>query len=165
MMISDCTLVCDYCYTGSVKTYSFSTVQPFQLVKYYSTWKGISASVYVKMETYIYILLSFVISGPNSSSPTNSRSELSFHSTPAAAFDILSEQEALYVYLLFGLRDKKLGKTLLIWAANCSSDWSICDWIWHPSYLALIKCSKAHETLLWKYATGLAGCCIKQILM
>ncbi|XP_067948117.1 GH3 domain-containing protein-like [Watersipora subatra] len=47
--------------------------------------------------------------GPNSSSPKNSQLELSFHSTPAAAFDILSEPEALYVYLLFGLKDRKLG--------------------------------------------------------
>lgn len=55
------------------------------------------------------------LTGPNSSSPTNSKAELSFHSTPAAAFDIKTEPEALYVYLLFGLRDKKLGILLFFY--------------------------------------------------
>lgn len=47
--------------------------------------------------------------GPNSSSPTNSKSLLSIYSTPKPGFDILSEPEALYVHLLFGLKDKYLG--------------------------------------------------------
>lgn len=47
--------------------------------------------------------------GPNSSSPTNSKSLLNLYSTPKAGYEILSEPEALYVQLLFGLRDKDLG--------------------------------------------------------
>lgn len=47
--------------------------------------------------------------GPNSSSPTNSKSLLSIYSTPKPGFDILSEPEALYIHLLFGLKDKYLG--------------------------------------------------------
>ncbi|KAJ8297476.1 hypothetical protein KUTeg_024007 [Tegillarca granosa] len=46
--------------------------------------------------------------GPNSSSPTNSKSLLNLYSTPKAGYEILSEPEALYVQLLFGLRDKDL---------------------------------------------------------
>lgn len=47
--------------------------------------------------------------GPNSSSPANSKRILSMYSTPKAGYDILSEPEALYVHLLFGLKDKNLG--------------------------------------------------------
>lgn len=47
--------------------------------------------------------------GPNSSSPSESKKLLHMYSTPAPAFDILSEPEALYVHLLFGLKDRHLG--------------------------------------------------------
>lgn len=47
--------------------------------------------------------------GPNSSSPTNSKKILSMYSTPKAGYEILSEPEALYVHLLFGLKDRNLG--------------------------------------------------------
>ncbi|XP_053398736.1 GH3 domain-containing protein-like [Mercenaria mercenaria] len=47
--------------------------------------------------------------GPNSSSPANSKRILSMYSTPKAGYDILSEPEALYIHLLFGLKDKNLG--------------------------------------------------------
>lgn len=50
-----------------------------------------------------------ILIGPNSSSPTNSKHLLNIYSTPKAGFEILSEPEALYVHLLFGLRDKSLG--------------------------------------------------------
>lgn len=47
--------------------------------------------------------------GPNSSSPTSTKAVLNLYSTPKAGLNILSEPEALYVHLLFGLRDKDLG--------------------------------------------------------
>lgn len=47
--------------------------------------------------------------GPNSSSPANSKRILSMYSTPKAGYEILSEPEALYIHLLFGLKDKNLG--------------------------------------------------------
>ncbi|WAQ99511.1 GHDC-like protein [Mya arenaria] len=47
--------------------------------------------------------------GPNSSSPANSKRILSMYSTPKAGYDILTEPEALYIHLLFGLKDKNLG--------------------------------------------------------
>lgn len=47
--------------------------------------------------------------GPNSSSPTNSKALLSIYSTPKPGFEVLSEPEALYIHLLFGLKDKYLG--------------------------------------------------------
>ena len=34
---------------------------------------------------------------------------LDFYSTPIPAYDIMTEREALYVHLLFGLKDKQLG--------------------------------------------------------
>jgi hypothetical protein len=47
--------------------------------------------------------------GPNSSSPANSKRILSMYSTPEAGYEVLSEPEALYIHLLFGLKDKNLG--------------------------------------------------------
>ena len=55
--------------------------------------------------------------GPNSSSPANSKRILSLYSTPEAGFEILTEPEALYIHLLFGLKDRNLG----IIEANFSS--------------------------------------------
>jgi len=83
-----------------------------------------------------------IVSGPNSSSPTNSKAELSFHSTPAAAFDILSEPEALYVYLLFGLRDKKLGELEIY-----SCDTSLCYSMLLPA------CSYTYNSLVVEWGT------------
>lgn len=47
--------------------------------------------------------------GPNSSSPANSKRILNLYSTPKPAFDITTEPEALYIHLLFGLKDRNLG--------------------------------------------------------
>ncbi|CAH1267721.1 GHDC [Branchiostoma lanceolatum] len=47
--------------------------------------------------------------GPNSSSPANSQAMLNLYSTPKPGFDIMSEREALYVHLLFALKDRNLG--------------------------------------------------------
>ena len=47
--------------------------------------------------------------GPNSSSPANSKKLLSMYSTPKAGYDIMSEPEAMYIHLLFALKDKNLG--------------------------------------------------------
>ena len=47
--------------------------------------------------------------GPNSSSPTNTKQLLNIYSTPKAGFEILSEPEALYIHLLFGLKDRYIG--------------------------------------------------------
>ncbi|XP_060065262.1 GH3 domain-containing protein-like [Ylistrum balloti] len=55
--------------------------------------------------------------GPNSSSPANSKAMLSLYSTPSAGYEILSEPEALYVHLLFAIRDRNIG----ILEANFSS--------------------------------------------
>uniref|UniRef100_A0ABM0MF10 4-substituted benzoates-glutamate ligase GH3.12-like n=1 Tax=Saccoglossus kowalevskii TaxID=10224 RepID=A0ABM0MF10_SACKO len=47
--------------------------------------------------------------GPNSSSPASSKALLNLYTTPKAGFNIMTEPEALYIHLLFGLRDRKLG--------------------------------------------------------
>ena len=47
--------------------------------------------------------------GPNSATPSDSKGLLHIYSTPEPAFDILSEPEALYVHLLFALRDRHIG--------------------------------------------------------
>lgn len=47
--------------------------------------------------------------GPNSSSPKNSAVMLSSYSTPLPGLEIDTEPEALYVHLLFGLKDPFLG--------------------------------------------------------
>jgi len=47
--------------------------------------------------------------GPTSSTPSNSQRILHLYTTPKAGFDIMTEPEALYVHLLFGLKDRNLG--------------------------------------------------------
>lgn len=47
--------------------------------------------------------------GPNSSSPSNSQRILHLYTTPKAGFDIMTEPEALYIHLLFALKDRNLG--------------------------------------------------------
>ncbi|XP_071087914.1 GH3 domain-containing protein-like [Haliotis cracherodii] len=47
--------------------------------------------------------------GPNSSTPARSKSLLHIYTTPKIAYDVLSEPEALYLHLLFALKEKKLG--------------------------------------------------------
>ncbi|XP_076446543.1 GH3 domain-containing protein-like [Babylonia areolata] len=47
--------------------------------------------------------------GPNSATPSESKGLLHIYSTPEPAFEILSEPEALYVHLLFALRDRHIG--------------------------------------------------------
>ncbi|XP_077984109.1 GH3 domain-containing protein-like [Glandiceps talaboti] len=47
--------------------------------------------------------------GPNSSSPASSKGLLNLYTTPKAGFEIMTEPEALYVHLLFALRDRNLG--------------------------------------------------------
>jgi len=47
--------------------------------------------------------------GPTSSTPSNSQRILHLYTTPKAGFDIMNEPEALYVHLLFGLKDRNLG--------------------------------------------------------
>uniref|UniRef100_T1IPJ3 GH3 domain-containing protein n=1 Tax=Strigamia maritima TaxID=126957 RepID=T1IPJ3_STRMM len=47
--------------------------------------------------------------GPSSSSPANSKSILPLYSTPLPGFEIKSEPEALYIHLLFALKDRNLG--------------------------------------------------------
>ena len=47
--------------------------------------------------------------GPNSSNPDSAKRIYHLYSTPPAAYSILTEPEALYVHLLFGLMDSNLG--------------------------------------------------------
>ncbi|XP_069041866.1 GH3 domain-containing protein [Lepisosteus oculatus] len=47
--------------------------------------------------------------GPNSSTPRSSRQLLSLYTTPAPAFEVPTEQEALYLHLLFAVKDPSLG--------------------------------------------------------
>uniref|UniRef100_UPI00398E7038 GH3 domain-containing protein isoform X2 n=1 Tax=Pristiophorus japonicus TaxID=55135 RepID=UPI00398E7038 len=47
--------------------------------------------------------------GPNCLSPMTSKRKLNMYSTPAAGFEITTEPEALYVHLLFALKDRTLG--------------------------------------------------------
>lgn len=55
--------------------------------------------------------------GPNSSTPKSSKNILSLYSTPPEAYGILTEPEARYIHLLFGLSDRDLG---MIEANFCS---------------------------------------------
>merc|ERR1712086_6091 len=47
--------------------------------------------------------------GPNSSAPKDSQKLLQLYTTPSAAYDVLSEPEALYLYALFAMKDRNLG--------------------------------------------------------
>ncbi|GFR97455.1 GH3 domain-containing protein [Elysia marginata] len=47
--------------------------------------------------------------GPNSASPDRSRDLLHLYTTPEAAYGVKSEPEALYLYLLFALKDQHVG--------------------------------------------------------
>ena len=47
--------------------------------------------------------------GPNSATPSESKRLLHIYSTPEPAYEILSEPEALYIHLLFALRDPQIG--------------------------------------------------------
>nr|XP_015217361.1 PREDICTED: GH3 domain-containing protein [Lepisosteus oculatus] len=47
--------------------------------------------------------------GPNSSTPRSSRQLLSLYTTPAPAFEVPTEPEALYLHLLFAVKDPSLG--------------------------------------------------------
>ena len=47
--------------------------------------------------------------GPNSSSPASTKSILHLYTTPAVGYEIPTEQETLYVHLLFSLKDRDLG--------------------------------------------------------
>lgn len=68
--------------------------------------------------------------GPNSSSPANSKRILSMYSTPKAGFEILTEPEALYVHLLFGLKDSNLGIIEANFAALVYSAFQCLDTNW-----------------------------------
>nr|KAG5689965.1 hypothetical protein BaRGS_033646 [Batillaria attramentaria] len=47
--------------------------------------------------------------GPNSSTPSSMKGLLHMYSTPAPGFEVVTEPEALYVHLLFALKDRELG--------------------------------------------------------
>ncbi|XP_037118719.1 GH3 domain-containing protein isoform X1 [Syngnathus acus] len=47
--------------------------------------------------------------GPNSSTPASSRHMLHLYTTPPPAFQVASEKDALYLHLLFALRDPSVG--------------------------------------------------------
>ncbi|XP_051958742.1 GH3 domain-containing protein [Xyrauchen texanus] len=47
--------------------------------------------------------------GPNSSTPASSKHMLHMYSTPAPVYQVLNERDALYLHLLFGLKDRNLG--------------------------------------------------------
>ncbi|XP_019939100.2 GH3 domain-containing protein [Paralichthys olivaceus] len=47
--------------------------------------------------------------GPNSSTPASSRHMLNLYTTPAPAFEVLSEKDTLYLHLLFALKDQSVG--------------------------------------------------------
>ncbi|XP_064177890.1 GH3 domain-containing protein isoform X1 [Anguilla rostrata] len=47
--------------------------------------------------------------GPNSSTPASSRHMLALYTTPAPAFQVPSEPDALYLHLLFALKDPSVG--------------------------------------------------------
>ncbi|XP_073773687.1 GH3 domain-containing protein isoform X2 [Danio rerio] len=47
--------------------------------------------------------------GPNSSTPASSRHMLHLYTTPALVYQVPYERDALYLHLLFGLKDRNLG--------------------------------------------------------
>jgi hypothetical protein len=72
--------------------------------------------------------------GPASSNPTDPsfRKTLALYTTPWEAFQVLPEQESLYLHLLFALRDRKLGaiegnfaSLPFFAAAKLESDWGL----------------------------------------
>ncbi|XP_043110348.1 GH3 domain-containing protein [Puntigrus tetrazona] len=47
--------------------------------------------------------------GPNSSTPASSKHMLHLYTTPAPVYQVLNERDALYLHLLYGLKDHNLG--------------------------------------------------------
>ncbi|XP_068439530.1 GH3 domain-containing protein [Clinocottus analis] len=47
--------------------------------------------------------------GPNSATPASSRHMLNLYTTPAAAYEVPSERDTLYLHLLFALKDPSVG--------------------------------------------------------
>lgn len=68
--------------------------------------------------------------GPTSSTPSNSQRILHLYTTPKAAFDILTEPEALYVYLLFALKDRNLGILEANFAQLVHTGLAALEWQW-----------------------------------
>ena len=68
--------------------------------------------------------------GPTSSTPSNSQRILHLYTTPQAAFDILTEPEALYVYLLFALKDRNLGILEANFAQLVHTGLAALEWQW-----------------------------------
>ncbi|XP_066522765.1 GH3 domain-containing protein [Hoplias malabaricus] len=50
-----------------------------------------------------------ILIGPNSSSPSSSKHLLHLYTTPATAFQVQNERDALYLHLLFALKDRHVG--------------------------------------------------------
>lgn len=51
-----------------------------------------------------------ILKGPSSSSPKDSKNLLHLYTTPATALcEVYNEQDLMYMHLLFGLKDRKLG--------------------------------------------------------
>jgi len=47
-----------------------------------------------------------VVIGPNSSTPQDSKGIMVLYTTPAIGYEILIERDAIYVHLLFGLKER-----------------------------------------------------------
>jgi hypothetical protein len=68
------------------------------------------------MHSFFLSFLSFIPTvqagipvGPNSSTPKSNKRILHMYTTPEAGYDISTEPEALYIHLLFALKDRHLG--------------------------------------------------------
>ncbi|KAK6173155.1 hypothetical protein SNE40_016664 [Patella caerulea] len=68
--------------------------------------------------------------GPNSSSPSNSKSVLYMYSTPIPAYRIVSEPELLYIHLLFALKEKLLGMIEANFTSIVYNSFTALDNVW-----------------------------------
>ncbi|XP_034049917.1 GH3 domain-containing protein [Thalassophryne amazonica] len=78
-------------------------------------WQAFPASERLQRTTKFFYTPTFRQSeagipiGPNSSTPVSSCHMLHLYTTPAAAFEVPSEKDALYLHLLFALKDPNVG--------------------------------------------------------
>ncbi|KAL6094960.1 ghdc [Pungitius sinensis] len=84
--------------------------------------------------------------GPNSSTPASSRHMLNLYTTPAAAFEVPSEKDTLYLHLLFALKDPSVGTLESNFASTVFYAFSALQDRW-PELVEDIEQGKVSSTL------------------
>ena len=68
--------------------------------------------------------------GPSSPSPSRMKTMLPMYTTPPAGYDIETEPEALYVILLFGVKDKSVGMLETNFASILLNSFKMLEFYW-----------------------------------